>query len=58
MYYREKLYSLKTLIEIAIELNNELCKLAIKIWYSEMNNKIKFYFRYRSYYSKQKQTNK
>ena len=50
--YKKKLDSLNILIKAAIKANNRLYKLAIKIYYSRANNKVRLYFEYISYYNK------
>ena len=42
MYYRNKLNNLNTLIEPVKKFKDKLCKLAMKIYYSDINNKIEF----------------
>ena len=50
MHYSKKLDNLNYLIEIIIKFNNKLYKLAIEIYYTNFNNKAKFYRSYTFYY--------
>ena len=43
MYYKKVFNNLNFLIEVAIKLNNKVYKLVINIYYSNFNNKIRFY---------------
>ena len=58
MYYKKEYNTLNFLIEVIIEVNNKLYKVAIEIFYSNLNNKVKLYYEYTSYYSKKPKTNK
>ena len=49
MHHKKKLNSLNFLIEVVTQLNNKLYKLAIKIRYSNLDNKAESYLRYSSY---------
>ena len=50
--YEEKFNILIILIEAVIKFNSKIYKLAIKKWYSKLNTKIRFYFRYLNYFDK------
>ena len=49
MYYKVKFDYLNILIKAIIELNNKLYKLAIKIYYSNTNSKVRPYYEYINY---------
>ena len=50
MPHRGKLNNINTLIEVVIKLDNKFYKLAIKIYYSKVNSKVRLYYRYANYY--------
>ena len=52
MYYKKCFNRLNISIKILVKLNNKFYILKIKIYYRNLYNKIKFYFKYTTYYNK------
>lgn len=54
----KNLNDINIIVEVIIKLNNKLYKLIMKIQYTKINSKIKYYFKYKSCYGKRLQTNR
>ena len=56
--YKKEFDSLKSLIKIAIKLNNKLYKPVIEILYYNFDNKVKLYSRYNNYSNRKLKINR